>query len=825
MTGISDFKITSYQEQGDMLEKGEAARKANERFINYFGGQKSMILTYKPKDGNIFSKQSLKTLKAVQEELIREGLGLQGNQDSPLKHITQVRSLINAPYLNVENNNLYSKEFVGDKLPQSEADSELLKTLALKHPEYGQSFLSLDGKYGALIIKTNFQVVESNAEKSLAVPGEESLDILENIKEGETAPIVENKKAPEIKLTHHSLSDYAMFEKRVEEIISSDNYAKTLAFSPTSWGTIWEKYIFQPQLNIAITCMNILIVMLIFILFRSFSAIAWSFLVVSIPIGAMMGLAGWLELDIKNSIYIAISLTMVSAICDVIHIFFGYNLFRQEGHSHIDALTKVFKESSLGCLLTSSTTVLGMLSLPMVPIVEVRNIGLLAAFGIFVGSAIIFFVLPLMMDLWSPYSEKKNVIKRTDFSFLIQRLIRNIELIGINRPKSVFFLFIIATFFFVYQATKIQVDTLSINAWSKDEPARQASELINDYFGGISGINVLLETGVENGLKNPEILFAMDMIAQKLKEQYPEWVTKSYSIVNEVKYAFQNLNEGRTDMFKIPQDHSTLEETLFLFNNANPEDRSLLVTDDYSSASIYIRMKDPGSRLGEKIVNCARKDVEAILSDLKEAYPDIKITLTGDLVHKSAIKNYVSWSQLESFGLAFLVISILFVVIFGSLKVGFLSLIPNLVPIILCFGIMGWRGISLDETTLMVAPILIGIVVDDTIHFICHYRYYMHAERDMTLAIQSTFRVAGQANLTSNFILFFNFLLLNFVSHLSVARFGWLSAVAIVIAFLADCFLLPALLVYFNADFNVKEIAVIKKNDRMKFITERKQLS
>ena len=747
--------------------------------------------------------------------MIRESLGLQGKKDTPLKHITQVRSLINVPYLNVKKNNLYSKEFIGSQLPNTKSDSKILRSMALKHPEYRQSLISSNGKYGAIIIKTNFQVVDDDTEELISEAVDETnviIDTFEDIEEEEIEKSVLNKKKYNIKLTRHTLSEFASFEKRIDEIINKEKYSKILEMSPTSWGTTWEKHVFQPELNFAIICMNIMVVLIILVLFRSFSAIVWTLLIVSIPIGTMLGLSGWLELDVKNNIYIAISLTMVAAIADVIHIISGYNLFRQKGNTHGDALTYVFKKSALGCLFTSMTTAMGMLSLFMIPIVEIQNMGLLSAYGVLVSCAITLFILPIMMDIWCPFSDKKFIKKQNDITIL-QQLIRKVELIAVNRPIICVISFIIPTIFFGYQLTKIQVDTLSINAWGKDEPARQAKELINDYFGGISGINVLVETGVENGLKNPETLFAMDTIGHNIKKQYPEWVTKSFSIVNEVKYIFQNLNEGRTDMYKIPEDRSTLEETLFLFNNTNPENRALIVTDDYSTGSIYISMKDPGSHLGEIIVNSMKKNIIAITKDLKKVYPHIKITLTGDLVQKSAIKNYISWSQLKSFGLVFLVISILFVIIFGSLKVGLLSLIPNFVPIIYTFGIMGWFGISLDETTLMVAPILIGIVVDDTIHFILHYRYFMYKERDMVIALKHTFREAGQAIMITSFILIINFLLLNTVSHLSVARFGLLSAVAIISALLADFYLLPALFKIFHADFNVIK-KVMQKNNR-----------
>lgn len=809
--GIPYFKITSYQEQDNMLDKGEIARKAKERFIYNFGGQKRMILTCQAQDGNIFSRQSLTTLKEVQKELVQESLGLAGKKNSPLKHITQVRSLINAPYLKVDKENLYSKEFIGDQLPKTEKDSELLKKLALLHPEYKQTFLSSDAKYGALIIKTDFEIVANKNEKNKNEFENGLLNFYQDIEESNSSQKIVKPEEKEIELTRNSLSTYAEFEKRVAEIINKVKYKQVLEFSPTSWGATWEKYIFQPELNIAITCMNIILLLIIFFLFRSVSAILWSSILITVPIGWMLGIAGWCNLTVKNSIYISISLVMVAGIADVIHIISGYNLFRKDGLCHNDALKTVFKHSATSCLLTSLTTALGMLSLLMVPIIEIQNMGLLAAFGVLAEVALILFVLPVMMDLWSPYSKKAKTRSRDIIPF-VQRLIEKIVTIGANNAKIIIFPFLFVSLFFAYQTTKVQVDTLSINAWKKTEPARKAKEIINDHFGGISGIEVLVETGVENGFKNPEILFAMDALSKKIKTQYPSFVTKTYSIVNEVKYTFQNLNEGRADMYKIPKDKSTLEETLFFFNNANPEDRRLLVTDDYSSASIYIQMKDPGSRLGEKIVNAMRKDVEALKKTILPEFPDFNIILTGSLVQNSAIRNYVSWSQLKSFGLVFLVISILFIFIFRSFKVGLISLIPNIFPIIFIFGLMGWLGIALDETTLMVAPIIIGIVVDDTIHLIAHYRYHIISENsNVNSAIKNTIHEVGQAVIFTSVILVVNFLLLKTVSHQSVARYGLLSAVAVIVALLSDLFLLPALLKIFNADFNVHRKASPKE--------------
>lgn len=805
--GIPQFNLSSNQIQSEMLKKSEAARQAMERFTYYFGSSVSLILPYRANEsnghsGDIFSEKALTTLKAIQDEIVQESLGFGKHHDSPLRHIVRIRSLINTPYMEVTGDNLFSREFVGAQFPTTPSESDHFRQLALEHPFYPQSYVSLDGQYGAIIIKTDFRSVV-NQEDDADVAFDELADG-EWVEDDSESNVLTIQDDQTIELTKHSLSDYAAFERRISEIINQPHYAEVLSFSPTNWGTVWETDQFQPELNFTIVGMIVLMLVILLFLFRSLSAIVWPLCLVLLPIGTMIGIAGWFQLSVKTTVYIAISLAMIAGIADSVHILSGYTLFRKRGDTHDEALRHVFGTSALGCFLTSITTALGMLSLVMIPIVDIQNLGILAAFGVIAALLYTLFVLPVMLDLWNPYSRQKPQKNHpTAKVHPVQRLIRKMEGVGMHHPKTVVILFFTITVFFGYHTTHVQVDSFSLNQFKEESPIRKAKELVNEFFGGITSIQVLVETNTENGMMDPAVLNAMEAVTQKIQERYPHWVTKSLSIVDQVKMTFQNLNEGQPEMYRIPQDRSVLEETLFLFNNMIPEDRRLLVTDDYRSASIQIRLKAPGSSLGEEIVEVLREDIAMVFDPLRANYPDLKTTLTGGLVQRSAIKNHISWSQLRSFGLAFLIISLAFIGIFGSVRIGLISIIPNTLPIVVVFGVMGWLDIALDQTTLMVAPILIGIVVDDTIHFVIHYRHYMFAEKHMVTAMKHTFQEAGQAILFTSVILAANFLLLLNVSHVSVARFGLLSTIAIVCALLADFFLLPALVKLFNADFKM----------------------
>jgi predicted RND superfamily exporter protein len=141
----------------------------------------------------------------------------------------------------------------------------------------------------------------------------------------------------------------------------------------------------------------------------------------------------------------------------------------------------------------------------------------------------------------------------------------------------------------------------------------------------------------------------------------------------------------------------------------------------------------------------------------------------------------------------------------GSIQGGLLSIIPNLIPAFLSFGLMGLLGIPLDTDTLMIAPVIIGIAVDDTIHFMTHYRLELIRTRSMALALKSTVEDVGTAVIFTTMVLGMGFAIMGFSDYLGIAKIGLFGSLAIFVALLCDLFLIPALLHVFKPDFGVKD--------------------
>ena len=147
-------------------------------------------------------------------------------------------------------------------------------------------------------------------------------------------------------------------------------------------------------------------------------------------------------------------------------------------------------------------------------------------------------------------------------------------------------------------------------------------------------------------------------------------------------------------------------------------------------------------------------------------------------------------------------ISVILFMVFGNFKAGVIAIVPNVFPILTTFGIMGYLDIPLDMDTLLIAPVIIGLAVDDTIHFMTHYKLEVDRYGDIKKAAVSSIREAGQAICFTSVILAAGFSMFFMSFHKGLSHFGVFSAIAIITAFIADIYLLPALCTYFEVDFN-----------------------
>jgi predicted RND superfamily exporter protein len=772
------------------FHKDDPVKIAYDNFRSIFGGDEYVYIVYRAKDGDIFSRKSLIALKKLHNELANYRLNLEPGEPSALDHIDEVKSLINVKYMVSRENTLFSRNFIGDRLPVNNIQKENLRKKALNHPDYPQLYLSRNCEYGGIIIRTDF-----NAESEKLFTALEDEDLFFDESETLEAVLDETRE-----IGQTDIREYPLFMKEIRAILAGPEYTAVLEFFPVGNPVLMDFFTTAviDDMGRLMSLVLLLIIVMLWILFRSFSAVVWPVLIVLFTIIWVLGLVGWINIPMSAMLQVIIFLALSVGIADSVHILSGYLFFRNINLDHKQALRAVMKKSGLACLLTSLTTAVGLFSLVLVPLKPISLFGIFASVSVIFAFIFTIVLLPLMLDFWSPVSKKKTIEK----DHFILKILKKIEGIGISNSYVVISIFLGAGIFLIFGLMQLKVDSNFVEIIKKGMPLRHAYAIVDNHMSGTGNMEIMVDFKKQDALKDPDVLFAMESLQQFMEKDERNRVVKTMSLVNVVKASFKALNDDNPDNYIIPSSPAVLKQVLFLFENANPKDRTRLVSDDYSRARIGLNSINVGSIEALQIMENIQGFIDKRFEKLKQTYPELNVTLTGSMALLAIMLDYIAWAQIKSFGLALVVISIILFIVFGSSKAGLVALAPNLFPILTTFGLMGYFKIPLDADTLLVAPIIIGLAVDDTIHFLTHFRIEMEKSKDIAIAVVKSIREAGQAIVFTSLILSAGFLVFILSFHNGLSHFGIFASIAIMTALICDLFLLPALCKVLNVNFN-----------------------
>jgi predicted RND superfamily exporter protein len=339
----------------------------------------------------------------------------------------------------------------------------------------------------------------------------------------------------------------------------------------------------------------------------------------------------------------------------------------------------------------------------------------------------------------------------------------------------------------------------------EDDPSRLASEFMSREFGGVGGVEVWVDTRRENGLHDPVLLARLDeavQFAHTVREGEGDEVVnvaKAISVLDVVKETHKALNENRSEFYVIPNDRKLVAQELLLFENSGSDDLESLVDSQFRMARVTLFTPLVDGMLYMPFIERVQEGFERILGD----GVGVRVTGLGSLFARSF--SFVNVTMMRSYGIALLVITPLMVLLIGNLRRGLLSMVPNLVPIWLALGAMGFFGVPIDNSSLLIGCILIGLAVDDTIHFMHRFQRHLAQTGDTLEAVSRTLSTTGSALLFTTLVLTAGFFVMS-TSHMSnIAVFGLISAFAALVAFIADIVLSPALMALATRDAAQRE--------------------
>jgi predicted RND superfamily exporter protein len=789
-----------------MFEKDDPTILSLHNYHSEFGSEDNLFIVYKTQDGDVLSAKSLAAVKGIREDILARMRALKPGDEDALKHIVKITTLANASVLMAEDDALISRELVGRDLPTTQAELAEIRRIADTQERFELLYLSKDHQYGGIFIETDFGSVLANSE-AFGVNDELGSDdlLVDDMSMTFDETAVVDEEYLEFKKT--DMEDYIDLMNEVKLVINDPKYSSHLTYYPVGNTAVTEydlKMIEEMgMLNLG---MLVIIAVMLWLLFRSFSAVLWPVVIVILTIVWTFGIIGWLGLPISSLVMITVMLTLAVGIADAVHIMSGYLYFINRDFGHQEALTKAFEKSGKACLLTSITTMLAMFILSLMPMVPVKIFGMMCVTAVGLAFVFTIYLLPLMLDLWAPKKARvkadgAQVSLMPDLSKKLGRVLDGVYPIVQRRPKAIFALFVSFFALCIYGSTLTKVDTNPLGAYPKDSPIRHTFEVVDEHMMGTQNMEILLDLGEINAFQDPYVLKNMDELQHTLQSNYSKLVIRTASLVNVVKHSYQLLHGNDEKFHVIPDSEEGISQTLWMFNNAIPEDRRRLISDNYDKTHISVQMHNAGSLEYTEMFDQMRVDIDAFMVNIRQQYPDAKVSITGMLVLMMQSADYLTKAQLQSFAWALMLISILLLVAFGSVKAGLIAIIPNLIPATLAFGSLGLFDIPLDFTTMMIAPIVIGIAVDDTIHFMNAYRAEVIKDGDIGRAIQATIKETGQAIAFTALILGLGFGIMAFSESVGTANLGRFGALAVFTGLLNDLFLLPAMALIFKLDY------------------------
>ncbi len=820
------------------FNEDDPTKKALDEFRAEFGSDDGIYIVYRPKDGNVFSEKSLKAVQGIREDILNFRTRLKPDQVSKLNHIQRVNSLVNAPVLSVDSDALVSRRLVGQHIPSDPKELLGIQKLAESQKNFPLLYFSKDRKFGGLFIETDFGAISMDATSPAQASSDRGRDAeltfeddFQTDFEIDDSPMEADEQwtKKEARFQSADMDDYLGLMKDINDIIYNPEYATHLEYYLVGNAPLTEFSMeIMAEMGPMYSVMLGIMIFLLWLLFRSFCAVIWPLLIVILSTVWTVGITGWMGATITTMLMLTVMLILAVGTADAIHILSGYMYFRKKGVDHNRALRSAFRKSALACMLTSLTTMIGMLALTLTPISHIATFGYMSALG--VGLAFVFtvFLLPAMLDLWSPVAKKNKAPKAImrkfghfvpNISNILQKILAQILPIVQKSPVGFASIFLALFGLCLFGAFHMKVDSNIVEQFKEGTSIRDTYEIVDANMMGTQSLEILLDMGKENAFNDPDVLKAMDSLQDMIAGNYGNLVVRTFSLVDVVKDAYQTLNEGREEMCKIPDQQDVLAQTLFMFNNANPTDRRKVVSDDYQKSHITVQLHNAGSHEYIQVFDQIRQDIDTVMTGLKSKYPDLKVSVTGGLALMMELSDYITWSQLKSLILVIFVISIILVFVFGSYRAGLISIIPNLVPATLTFGLLGLFDLPLDMDTMVIAPVIIGIAVDDTIHFITHYRSEVLLDGNVINALQETIKEVGQAITFTTLILGFGFGVMAFSNHMGTSIMGKFGTLAIFAALLCDLLFLPAMILIFKPKFqkitdyqeNIATIPVLAK--------------
>ncbi len=729
----SDFRIF-FNPDNPQLQAFEALQ-------NTFTKSDNILFVLAPKDGNVFSRETL----AAVEELTQEAW--------KIPYSLRVDSITNFQHTYADGDDMVVEDLVKDAATLSDAELAQKRQVALDEPLLRDRLISPD----AAVTGINVMI---------QVPGKSTSETPEAARYAWALNDRMAEKYPDIgfHLTGMAIMNYAFAEAGQQDVI----------------------HLYPFMFAVVLGVLAILI--------RSIPGTIGTLAVIILMIVGTMGIAGWMGIQMSPTTTGVPIIILTLAIADCVHLLVNFLHLMREGHERRAAMIESLRINLQPIFLTSLTTAIGFLSLNLGEVPPFHDLGNMSAIGVFIAFALSITFLPALMMVLPVRTTHTGEEHGKAMAWIADFVIR--------RRKPLLWLMPALALFLIAQVPRNELDDQYVKYFDPAIRFRADTDFAVSHLTGIYMVEYALDSGEPGGISDPEFLKRVAAFAEWYRQQ--PFVLHVNTFTDVMKRLNQNMHGDDPAWYRLPEDRKLTAQYLLLYEMSLPFglDLNSQINIDKSKLRFTVSLKPLTTN---EFLALEARATEWLQQNTP---PPMHVQAVSPAVMFAYIGYRNIRAMLKGSALALLMISGVLVIALRSVRIGLLSMIPNLIPMSMAFGVWGMYNGRVGLALSVVTGVTLGIVVDDTIHFLSKY---LRARREQGKSPQEAVRYAfitvGNALWATSFVLVLGFLVLTLSDFRMNADMGLLTAITIALALVADFLLLPPLLMQFGGRGNEKSTA------------------
>lgn len=688
---------------------------------------------------NHFTKQNLTTLRALSNELL----------DS-LSYADKVTSLTDIEFMVGSDEGMTIEQIVPEEIPDDgtpEMDS--IRARAYSKPHVARKLISKDGQLSWIMLKLRAFPKDSVWKKTSTV-------------------------APDI-----------ITGEEVDRIIKKPQYA---SLHPKGTGmpyvTHCKTVYIGKEMGRLMMIATLICIVVMLCMTRSLRGVIAPIISVISGLFITYGIAGFTQMYVDSTVLmIPTILSFAVAIAYNIHIF---SYFRGRMRIHGErrkAIVETIKEIGWSVFFCGFTTLVSLLSFLVIPIRPMHCVGIISSMSVLFVLLTSLIITPVLLSFGKNQRPIDGFTEDSDTRWtkamvtLSDKVLRN--------PKKIGYSFLVICILLCVGLWKIEAAfDIERTMGAKVDYVKEVMDVGRSELGSLYSYDLIVELPNDDEAKEPLNLQQLDKLQHKV-DGY-DLTKRSTSILDILKDLNQTLNNGDTAFYRIPDTEEEVAQMILLYENAGGTESEYWVDYDYRRLRLMIEISDFNSAQVER-------ELARIQADAEQLFPEAKIIVVGNIPQYVTMMQYLVRGQMLSFVISILIIGVILMIAFQSIRVGLIGLVPNMMPAVFVGGYMGWACIPLDMMTATLLPMMLGMAVDDTIHFINHSKLEFDRTRNYQTAIRRTFRVVGVAIVITSIITSAVFASFCSSACTMCLNFGLMAIIGILSALAADLLVTPIL--------------------------------